>query len=567
MAVATNPQVLARFIQAGRVQRVGLLLIAHSWTTYNGFGLDHGIQDALLKLGLKMYATHLCSCGEGGSGDGTGISTGSGCGYRGTSPAADSGYAAYRSSSALSSALKGANQNSHRSTLSNGSDRNRPASALWNYWNMDGIANYAPCDALYLHSTNLAHMPAFDGGLGVGIGSPLYTDQALTYHLWTPKGPSMTGNLAVSRYDNGSIVHGGAGYDTITGTAGANSMVRNDVNYPAGGRAGAIEMRWNPFQTSLGPFMATFQQFSNPATLTGFTLSTFYGLGGQSAYDMALAIRAMPDQSIDHILTAKTELQNVGWASRKLLIPIMDDLNFRNENTKLGDAPDGLADSRVVYGHAIRAILTRIRDRWLALGGAFDNLSFWLIGSQLVDTTSPDDTELVGYRAELEAIAAENRTTVAVTQLSEILSISDLLNAGTNVGDLQANSNIVYQPAPVVFQHAAFTSCNWTNATRVITGSGFTAYSGPHFVRVTGGTGVTRGRYRATGATSSAITLEVGADINGASGDIADNSVTIVQYDPIHLHALSYGNAMLMALSRAVDAAFQAVLPTPRIRR
>ena len=131
----------------------------------------------------------------------------------------------------------------------------------------------------------------------------------------------------------------------------------------------------------------------------------------------------------------------------------------------------------------------------------------------------------------------------------------DTLTAhGTSSVDGASNSNVACQPAPFIFDHKAFSGCGWTDSTKTITGSGFTAFTNSiHFVRVLSGTGVTLGVYRATTSTGTTIVLE--SDINGGGGNISDASISIVQYDPIHLHALSYGNAMQVAISRVLEEA------------
>lgn len=78
-----------------------------------------------------------------------------------------------------------------------------------------------------------------------------------------------------------------------------------------------------------------------------------------------------------------------------------------------------------------------------------------------------------------------------------------------------------------VAQEVAFTAANWTNATKYLIKSGaFAGYlwKSGDVLTLSAGTGVTVGQYTIA-AKIDDDTLELATDINGAGGDISDNTI------------------------------------------
>jgi hypothetical protein len=213
----------------------------------------------------------------------------------------------------------------------------------------------------------------------------------------------------------------------VISTSGAGyGVARTSLDLPAAARGQALNFRFTPNTTNLtGPFLAYFMRAEDLSRSTGVSVHTMYALGGMSLRDMALALRAAPDQAIDLYLDEVTRLQN---GPQTLLVRINSGLNDRNEaESSLGPASIADGDSPEAFADNLRAIIDRLSARWAALGFDPERLCFVASVSHPVD--DPDDAELLAYREAAEELGAQTPR-LAVTRFDALTDEAEMLASG-----------------------------------------------------------------------------------------------------------------------------------------
>ena len=97
--------------------------------------------------------------------------------------------------------------------------------------------------------------------------------------------------------------------------------VDRSLTLPAGDRPSRLEFRFaNPFGTIDGPFVGYWMRLENTDRTSGVSVQSLYGMGGQSARDMAAALIASSDATLSLYFTGIRSLSGgavlaaVGWS-------------------------------------------------------------------------------------------------------------------------------------------------------------------------------------------------------------------------------------------------------------
>jgi lysophospholipase L1-like esterase len=132
--------------------------------------------------------------------------------------------------------------------------------------------------------------------------------------------------------------------------------------------------------------------------------------GGQGALEFAQALQVNATAAP---LFISFSVNGQASGSETALFCINCGLNDRNDDGQLSVGPIGGLDSATPAGYAdnVRAIINAIETAWAGNGYARKNLYFLLQPSHPISV--PDDSELVGYRNAVRAIADQYTNTAA----------------------------------------------------------------------------------------------------------------------------------------------------------
>lgn len=196
---------------------------------------------------------------------------------------------------------------------------------------------------------------------------------------------------------------------TRSGAGGGTRARRAWLDLPAGERPMQMSMHFARSSESIvGPFAAFGMRVEQLTATRGASLHTLYGVGGQSARDMAAALIASDDAT----LTLYFE-QVRGLGSRAVLIRVNTGLNDRIESLpSVGPAAVSEGSSAAAYADNLRAIVARIREVWALNGWDERELYFLFTPSHAV--AMPDEALLVGYREAARVVADEIARTAVV---------------------------------------------------------------------------------------------------------------------------------------------------------
>lgn len=403
-----------------RFRRIDIVGIWDSNGTFGGDGWDHGIAQAMIDNGCRMYATPLYALGEGSATDGSTAAQGNGHGYGSGS---DTDRIQHKSNSTLTTAMNTATCLRMQATL--------PHADLLKYWNMRNAGNYAPLDYVYA-PTGTAWNASQSVGFMLygGAANPIDTTAELRADVWLGEFPSGTNGWVQYRWiDNGAGV-GSTGGTNSAGTGAGYAMRKVSHTLTAGARAGAVEFRIP--MASDGQWFGTFCRAVNVGRSDGFSISALYSCGSQSTHDMAFAMLGMPDESLAHFFDAVTDSQ-VG--TKKALVWVAIGPNDTSETNKLVGAPAGLGSDPAVVKYNVEQIVSRLTSIWTGMGRAARDLVILL-------TTHPPresgNTTMGPYQAKLVEVAQANPVNVCALDMSSVVTYTEL---ASNVADPTFASN------------------------------------------------------------------------------------------------------------------------------
>jgi hypothetical protein len=266
-------------------------------------------------------------------------------------------------------------------------------------------------------------------GLSVTPSSPLGVQGPMRWTFSMGTFTQSGGLVPVVRDDFSRSIIVSGGPQTTQGD-GSPRILSLDI--PAGSRAASISllMAGGPGASVTGPFVGYYARAERTDRAAGGAVHTLYGVGGQSARDMAGALQSASDHTIQFFLAQATALQN---GPQLALVRINSGLNDRNEEgVSLGLEPRLPGDSPGAFLDNVQAIMDRLKQQWVASGASPDNLYFLISVSHPVG--DPDDTELLAYRRAADEIAKSNANTASV-HLDVIIPFAELkrgrLFAGT----------------------------------------------------------------------------------------------------------------------------------------
>jgi len=632
-----NPHLLADALTLAYTRRIDFAVISDSRGVYQSLGWDHGLTQALIGMGIKIYATGLMSAGEHGSLGSDPVAGGSGVsvGYRAVrSSTADSGRTQIRSNSrahgfSLRNMESADIANLQADNLAKWDTRTlvnfAPNEPLW----FDGIRNLgissivgngttvtvttignhglpAGTSSLTLRGTpvtawnttftctnatsntftfsestvathntagvtygyaKLASGAVFDGNDALGIvaerGSPLGNDAALTGHVWASRVGA--GNIPWIWLANGSSITSGNFAPTTT-------LARMDAVLTAASTGRLMNSSGIEFRVPSGNVTATgvfwpWLRVSRPGRTAGASVSVLYAAGGQSSYDMALALSTIPDSSMTDVAGTIPELQT---GQKILVLWYSGGMNDLGEGSKLAGAPAGAATSKAVIKYNMGVIASEVKA---ACDAANVRLIFVLVGDYPRGAVD-DANEITAatYRAAMDELAQERPSYVCFGDLSTVVSFEELTDTGVSAfsgasyGTAATNGlgSALPQAQPYLAcgKTARFTGAT-TNGTGLLTATlTGPATINPTHIRIESGTNVTPGVY-AVASGSGPWQLPDACDSGSGS------SVTGCAIDCVHLEEnTSFERLAAAALSTAQQEAYaKARLDRPRVRQ
>lgn len=384
----TNPRALIPWLRAAATGRADAVCIGDSNQLQQNSGWDHG-WTRILGERFGLYATGLLSCGEN-------LGNGAGAGYQYSVGAAGfSGQFAYGG-----------------------------APAPLDLFMQPGIG-MSPFNYMYLApglvgGANVLHGLFIDAASGIDVNGPLRF--SLVHGTFATGGPGsfqLVLRQGAPPFQNLAV---GTSVPTVTGDMGVSVET---LDIPAASRNIALNLRYSPIDQNIdGPFLGYYARAENLARPVGVSVHTLYAFGGQSARDMAAALRAADDDYLSLYFQRVRALQG---AAPKVLIRINTGLNDRNENlpsVTLGIIPGNLS---AAFDDNMRTLIARVREIWTLNAWPQEELFFLITVSHPV--WNPDDYMLESYREIASNIALSEPQCAAVN-----------FNLLTSWGEMVANS-------------------------------------------------------------------------------------------------------------------------------
>lgn len=383
-----NREALGSFFRAAALGRVDIVCIGDSNQLLLGDGWDDALQ-VVWHERFGLYATGLMPAGEN-QGSGAGI----GWRAQGLFPVAGSGFV-YAG-----------------------------VPSPWGLW-MNAAAVLVPSGMLWLPSG--VTTDGFNNlGLVVNGDSALDVNAPLRYWVThaTFAGGSASVRLSVrqSEFPFEALALGPV-VSTVTGVNGVGASMLQ-LPEAAPGTRGGLNFSPIPYGVSFtGPMGQYFGRVENPLRTRGVSVSTLYGLGGQSARDMGAALLAASDESLSLYFGGVRALQGPVKAT---LVRIGTGVNDRSETLpSLGPSPVTPGNYPAAFKANVRAIMERIRGVWTLNGWDERELHFLIAVSTPIQGP-PDDSLLQDYREVADELALEVPRT-GVTHFEKVTSVAELL--------------------------------------------------------------------------------------------------------------------------------------------
>ncbi len=200
--------------------------------------------------------------------------------------------------------------------------------------------------------------------------------------------------------------------------------VDRSLTLPAGDRPSRLEFRFaHPFGTIDGPFIGYWMRVENTDRISGVSVQSLYGNGGQSARDMAAALIASSDATLSLYFTGVRSLSGGAVLAR-----IASGLNDQSEplpSVGPGQVADGT--SPAAYDDNLRAMMARISEVWTLNGWPAEDLFFEIVPPHPFMIADPP--VVAQYRQVATAIAASNPRT-AVTDFLGLTTYAEMVTNG-----------------------------------------------------------------------------------------------------------------------------------------
>lgn len=383
-----NREALGSFFRAAALGRVDIVCIGDSNQLLLGDGWDDALQ-VVWDERFGLYATGLMPAGEN-------LGSGAGIGWRaqGLFPGAGTGF-----------------------TYTG-------VPSPWNLW-MNAPTLLVPSGMLWL-GPGVTTAGFINLGLVISGDSALDVNAPLRYHVTHATFATGVASLRLSVRQSEfpfEQVASGPAISTVTGVDGVAVSAFELPSAPPGTRRG---LNFSPIlygASFTGPLGQYYGRVENPLRTKGVSISTLYGLGGQSARDMGTALLASSDACLSLYFASIRSLQGPVKAT---LIRIGTGVNDRSETLpSLGPSPVTPGNYPAAFKANIRAIIERIRGIW-SLNGWDERELHFLIAVSTPIQGPPDDSLLQDYREVADELAIELPRT-GVTHFEKVTSVAELL--------------------------------------------------------------------------------------------------------------------------------------------
>ncbi|WP_350575296.1 hypothetical protein [Pseudomonas sp. HY2-MNA-CIBAN-0224] len=266
------------------------------------------------------------------------------------------------------------------------------------------------------------------GGVGISADHAIGASNKLRIHYDWVSMKDGAGQFRVeARLDGPPWTKVAQGPVTPTNT-GEHSLHRQTLDIPAASRTTGLECKWfTPGGTPItGPFAAAWFRVENPAKASGVSVSTIYGSGGQSLYDMAAYLLGAPDQVLINWFGETRRLQLLAEQKPIVVVYVNSGLNDQNETLKpsLGWRESDSPTSPAAYIDNLEAIVKRVSDVWQKAGWDETELFFLVMPSHPIST--PDASKLLSYRRAAKSFSVAQR--ISFIDLENITSNAEMLN-------------------------------------------------------------------------------------------------------------------------------------------
>lgn len=374
------------FFNLMSTERVALIGVGDSNQILSGTGLDHGFQHALSSAGFVMWGTGLQSANEN-----LGASAASGFGY--THPGFQVGYATGAPAEQakyfdVGQGTIAPNNYAYIADNSTFSSNNNGVILTTGPFDRGGNIEWGQYYATFVSGTGRMR-------LAIRIGQPPYTLLA----------------------QGGTInpVTGSVGIASTTLSLAAASRIY-DVNGMVYNSGTGVSLE--------GPAFLTYQRFINRDAQTGFSYQNLDYHGGVGFRDMLKDLQQASTDYLTHYLTAVREPLG---SNKAVLFTLNSGVNDRNTTlASLGPNPVTDGDSPEAFADNTRGIIERIRGIYSLNGWSSAQLYFLIIPSPQV--SSPDDAELITYRAAADFVSQTSSNT-AVVHFEDLATYSELTSS------------------------------------------------------------------------------------------------------------------------------------------
>lgn len=279
---------------------------------------------------------------------------------------------------------------------------------------------------------------ASGGGVAVGVNHAIGVSNLLRAHYDWVSVNSGAGQFRFGvRLDGTPFTTIVQGPVTPTNT-GEYSLHRQTLDIPAAVRTNGLECKWYTQNSTVltGPFAAAWVRLENPAKLSGVSVSTIYGAGGQSLYDMADYLLTAPTQILINWFGETRRLQLLAGQKPIVVVYVNSALNDQNETLtpSFGWRSSTTPDSATAYLDNLEAIAKRISDVWQKAGWDHEELFFLAMPSHPI--SNPDAAKLISYRKAAFSFA-EGRQRTSFIDMTLVTDADELTanNWYFSVGD------------------------------------------------------------------------------------------------------------------------------------
>lgn len=286
------------------------------------------------------------------------------------------------------------------------------------------------------------------GGVGVAVDHAIGVSNLLRAHYaWISLNTGSGVFQVKARIDGTPFTVVASGPSTPTNT-GEFSLHRQTLDIPAGLRTKGLECKWYiPGGAALaGPFAPVWFRLENPSKHTGVSVSTFYGAGGQSLYDMANYLLTAPMQVLINWFGETRRLQLLEGLKPIVVIYINSGLNDQNETLtpSFGWRASAEPSSATAFTDNLEGIAKGLSDVWQKAGWDPEELFILVMPSHPVST--PDAAKLLSYRKAAFSFA-QNRQRTSFIDLTLVTDADEILANNWYMGVDGSDRNHLFQAA------------------------------------------------------------------------------------------------------------------------